>query len=188
MAAKLFLLSLIMVFAVGSSMAATQAKTTDSKSTLIVYYSRTGNTEQMAQKIHQLVGGDIVAIKPVKAYPQSYDDTLKQAKQEINSGYKPPLSTTVDISKYDVIFVGYPIWYGTIPPPIDTFLAEHNFSGKTVIPFCVSGSSSGDKSFKKVKELSPSANVIDGLQIRGANVGSSDAAISGWLKKINIVE
>ncbi|MDR2051781.1 MAG: hypothetical protein LBP80_00055 [Treponema sp.] len=75
-----------------------------------------------------------------------------QARREINSGYKPPLAAIAeDINAYDVIFVGYPIWHGTTPPPVVSFLSEYDFAGKTVIPFCTSGSGSGDRSFRNVK-------------------------------------
>jgi flavodoxin len=155
---------------------------------LVVYYTRTGNTKQMADTIQRLAGGDCIELKTVDPYPSSYDAVLEQARREINSGYRPPLSTVIaDIHTYDVIFVGYPIWFGTTPPPVITFLSEHDFSGKTVIPFCTSGSSSGDTSFRNVERLCSRATVLEGLQIRGASVGSAEAVITGWLRRIGCI-
>jgi flavodoxin len=156
---------------------------------LIVYYTRTGNTKQMADIINRLIGGDRVELKTVDPYPASYDAILEQARREINSGYKPPLAAiTEDINSYDVVFIGYPIWHGTTPPPVVSFLSEYDFSDKTVIPFCTSGSSSGDTSFRNVERLCSRATVLGGLQIRGASVGSSEAVITGWLRRTGIIK
>ena len=79
---------------------------------LITYYSRTGNTREIAHQIHKRVGGDIIELKPVEPYPEDYEETKKRAMQELNSGSKPVLKTKVEkIGPYDVIFVGTPIWY-----------------------------------------------------------------------------
>jgi flavodoxin len=156
---------------------------------LIVYYTRTGNTKQMAGIIHRLAGGDCVELKTVDPYPSSYDALLEQAQREINSGHKPPLDTIIeDINTYDVIFVGYPIWLGTTPPPVVTFLSEHNFPGKKIIPFCTSGGSPGDISFRNVEKLCSQATVLEGLRISGASVGSAQAAVTGWLRRIGIIK
>ncbi|MHB9291125.1 hypothetical protein Holit_00197 [Hollandina sp. SP2] len=156
---------------------------------LVVYYTRTGNTKQMADTIQRLAGGDCVELKTVDPYPSSYDTVLEQARREINTGYKPPLSTVIaDIHTYDVVFIGYPIWFGTTPPPVASFLSEYDFSGKTVIPFCTSGSSSGNTSFRNVERLCSRATVLEGLQIRGASVGSAEVVISGWLRRIGAIK
>jgi flavodoxin len=155
---------------------------------LVVYYSHTGNTKQMAGIIHGLSGGDLVELKSVDPYPPAYSEVLEQARREINSGYKPPLAAiTEDINAYDVIFVGYPIWFGTTPPPIASFLSRYDLSGKTIVPFCTSGSSSGDASFRNVQTLCPRAAVLEGLQIRGTSVGGAETVITGWLRRIGIV-
>jgi flavodoxin len=91
------------------------------------------------------------------------------------------------MNTYDVIFIGYPIWHGTTPPPVVSFFSEYDFSGKTIIPFCTSGSSSGDTSFRNIKSLCPGATVPDGLQIRGTSVGTAEAVITGWLRRIGII-
>ncbi|MEM2930811.1 MAG: flavodoxin [Thermoproteota archaeon] len=105
--------------------------------TLIVYYSWSGNTRRIARIIHKLVSGDIVELEPVNPYPQSYNATVEQAKREIQSGYKPPLKTKIDnIEHYEIIFIGSPNWWGSLAPPVASFLSQYDLSGKTIIPFC----------------------------------------------------
>lgn len=93
---------------------------------LVVYYSRSGNTRAVAEAIHAAVGGDIVELQPVTPYPEAYRATTDQAKQELASGYKPPLKNRIEhIEAYDVVFVGSPNWWGTVAGPVRTFLSEY---------------------------------------------------------------
>ena len=99
------------------------------KKTLVVYFSHSGNTRALANHIHKSVGGDILEMDAVKPYPDDYDACVRQAKEELNSGHKPALKTRIEnITSYDVVFIGYPIWWGTIPAPVRTFLSEYDFS------------------------------------------------------------
>ena len=94
-----------------------------SKKVLVPYFSHSGNTREIANQIHKSVGGDTFEIQAVKLYPDDYDACVKQAKQELDSGYKPALKRKIEnIESYDVVFIGYPIWWGTIPAPVRTFL------------------------------------------------------------------
>jgi flavodoxin len=86
------------------------------------------------------------------------------------------------------VFIGYPVWFGTTPPPVISFLSKYTFSGKTVIPFCTSGSSSGNPSFQKVKELCPGAKIADGLHLTGGNMAGAKNSVTNWLKKLGIVK
>jgi len=106
------------------------------KKILVAYYSHTGNTREIANQIHKSIGGDIFEIQPVKQYPEDYDEAVKQATAEIKINYRPELKTKVeDIESYDVVFIGYPNWCGTIPRLVATFLSEYHFSGKNIVPF-----------------------------------------------------
>lgn len=155
---------------------------------LVVYFTRTGNTKQVADFIHETIESDRVELKTVEPYPESYNELLTQAQQEINSGYSPPLSTTIEnMESYDIVFVGYPIWHGTTPPPIVTFLTEYDFSGKIVVPFCTSASSSGSSSFQKVQQLCLQSTVLDGLWLMSSSVESSQTRILEWLNRIGIL-
>jgi flavodoxin len=90
---------------------------------LIVYHSHSGNTRKLANRIHKRVGGDIVEIQPVDSYRDDYETVTKQAKRELQSGYKPVLKTRIEnIGSYDIIFLGSPNWWDTSAPPVITFL------------------------------------------------------------------
>lgn len=107
---------------------------------LIAYYSYSGNTKEVAEAIHEKIGGDIFEIKTEGSYPEAYRPMTQQAKKEIQDGYRPKLTTSVaDISQYDIVFLGSPNWWGTITPQVSSFLAAYNLSGKTVIPFVTHG-------------------------------------------------
>lgn len=107
---------------------------------LIVYFSHTGNTRTIAGYIHDTVKSDLVEIQTTDTYTDDYDTLLAQIREEVASGYCPPLTTNIEnLSSYDVIFIGYPIWVETAAPPIRTFLTTHDLAGRTVVPFCTSG-------------------------------------------------
>ena len=126
------------------------------KKVLVVYFSHTGNTRTIAGYIHDTVKSDLVEIQTVDAYTDDYDALLAQIREEVASGYRPSLTTNIEnISSYDVVFIGYPIWVETAAPPIRTFLTTHNLAGKTIVPFCTSGTSSAEASYRLVRSLCP---------------------------------
>lgn len=154
---------------------------------LIVYYSRSGNTRAMAQTIHSLVGGDIVELETVRPYPKEYRATTEQAKKELEANFYPPLKDSVgDIGAYDVVFVGSPSWWGTFASPVRGFLAQHDFSGKKMIPFITHEGSGLGKSVSDLKLLCPGATIFEGCAVRGSNVAGAHAEISQWLKRIGL--
>jgi flavodoxin len=159
------------------------------KKILVAYFSHSGNTREIANQIHKSVGGDIFEIQPVKPYPHDYDAVVQQARQELDSGYKPALKTKIEnIKSYDLVFVGYPIWWGTIPAPVKTFLSEYNFSGKTILPFCTHEGSGLGRSVTDISKLCPKSTVLDGVGIRGSDVKTAQNKVSEWLGKIKITE
>ncbi|MBU0504237.1 MAG: flavodoxin [Candidatus Omnitrophota bacterium] len=185
------IIALMMVAAVvgGAEKVGFAAEGAVSKKILVVYFSHTGNTREIADQIHSIVGGDIFEIQAVKAYPNDYDACVKQAKQELDSGYKPALKTKVEnIRSYDLVFIGYPIWFGTFPAPIKTFLSECDFSGKTVVPFCTHGGGGPGRSVTDIKILCPKSTVLDGVAIRGSDVKTAQNTVSEWLRKIKITK
>jgi flavodoxin len=158
------------------------------KKILIAYFSHSGNTREVANQIHGLVGGDIFEIQTVQPYPSNYDAVTKQAKQEQEAGFKPRLEGKVkDIESYDVIFVGYPNWWGTIPMAFVTFFSEYNFPGKTLVPFCTHEGSYLGRSIDDIKKLCPRSSILDGLAVRGSNVKNAQNEVSRWLRKIGII-
>ncbi|WP_169717856.1 hypothetical protein SPSIL_005500 [Sporomusa silvacetica DSM 10669] len=112
-----------------------------------------GNTKAFAESIQKQVGGDLFFIEPQAAYPKDRDKTIEKAKGEVESKYKPQLVNNVaDIRSYDVIFIGTPIWWYTVSPPVRTFLSEYDLADKTVVPFSThkgSGLSGIDKTIKE---------------------------------------
>lgn len=146
---------------------------------LVVYFSRTGNTKAVAEEIQSLTGSDLVELKTVVPYPSSYNDCLAQAQEERANNARPELSTVVsNMSEYDTVYVGYPIWCYTAPMAIFTFLESYDFTGKTVIPFCTSGSSSINQSVTDIRSICSGVNVLDGFR-----AGDSET-VEAWLTRI----
>ena len=173
------------------------AQTKAGSNILIAYYSRrgnnyrngeivnlkVGNTEMVAGKILKLTGGDTFYIETVKLYPADYHETTQVAKRELNENARPAIRGKVaDMQKYDVIYLGYPNWWGTMPMAVMTFLESYDFSGKTIIPFCTHEGSGLGSSVQDIKKVCPKAVVKQGLAIRGSNVNNSDRQVSDWVK------
>lgn len=164
------------------------AKPADDRKILIVYFSHTGNTRTIAGYINQAVESDIIEIKTTDTYTDDYDTLLAQIRHEVAQNYAPPISTTVaDIDQYDVIFIGYPIWVETAAPPVRTFLTSHDLSGKTVVPFCTSGTSSAERSYQLVRSLCPQSTFLDGIQIRRGTYNNARQRVEQWLQTIEII-
>lgn len=158
------------------------------KKVLVVYYSHTGNTRTIAGYINETVSSNLVELKTTAAYTDDYDSLLAQVRGEVASAYCPPLTAQVeDIASYDVVFIGYPIWVETAAPPIRTFLTTHDLAGKTVVPFCTSGTSSAEASYRLVRSLCPQSTVLEGIQIRRGTYDTAYARVAAWLEKIGIV-
>jgi len=124
--------------------------------TLVVYYSHTGNTSEMAMQIKNATGADIFEIVPRDPYPADIDECATQARKEMSQGYKPPLKTLLDnIDQYDTIFVGSPCWWATIACPVTTFLSSYDFTGKNIVPFMTHGGSQLGHSVEDMKKMPP---------------------------------
>lgn len=160
------------------------------KKILVVYYSlRNGNTRIIAEEIQKNAGGDIFRIETVNNYPAQYNDVTKQAKEELQSGYRPPLKAKVtDFDQYDIIYLGSPNWWNTIAPAVMTFLESYNFEGKTIVPFITHEGSRLGASVDDIKKLAPKATVLKGLPIRGGNVDKAEPDVKKWLKEIGMTK
>lgn len=178
-----FFLSLIVLL--GTNVKARTSS--DSVKILLAYYSRTGNTQNVANQIHEIVGGDMVKIETVKAYPTDHDSILAQVIDELYSGYKPALSTVVDnIEKYDLIIIGHPIWWGHMPPPMMTFVSSYDFSGKRIAHFCTYSSSKVTESRSDLVRLCPNSIILESLAILGTSVNNANDTIRNWLGRIGV--
>lgn len=154
----------------------------ENKKILVAYYSYSGNTKKVAEAIHQKVGGEIFEIKAEGTYPDDYHQMTEQAKKEIEDGYRPQLTTSVaDISQYDVIFLGSPIWWGTITPQVSSFIESYDLSGKTIIPFVTHGGGGKSRSFTDIDSQCKGCNVE---QNGWSGYGSIMIGLDKWLKEI----
>lgn len=140
-----------------------------------------GNTAVVAQMIAEAAAGELFEIKAESAYPYSYAECTAAAKAELEADSRPKLAHDTDVSAYDTVCLGYPNWWGTMPMPVKTFLCAHDFSGKTVLPFCThEGSGMGD-SEADLKKLVPGADVRRGLAVRGSSASAAAPAVKAWL-------
>jgi len=159
------------------------------KNILVAYFSYSGNTREIAGQIHKILGGDIFEIQSVKPYPDDYDAVVQQARQELKSAHKPALKTKIEnIKPYDLVFIGYPNWCGTIPAPVTAFLLEYDFSGKTIAPFCTHEGSGLGRSAADISKFCPKSAVLEGFAIRGGDVKAAQNKVSEWLRKIEIMK
>lgn len=121
-------------------------------------------------------------IETVKSYPKDYTETTNVAKKELRENARPDLTEIVDdMDSYDVVYIGYPNWWGTMPMAVYTFLESYDFSGKTIIPYCTHEGSGMGSSERDIKKICPSAKVLSGLAIKGDSVKNVAATIKSWL-------
>ena len=152
---------------------------------LIVYLSQTGNTETVANIIHDNVGGDIVKLETTEAYPSDYDELVDYAHQEQQEDARPELSTVIEnIEQYDTIFLGYPNWCGDMPMAIYTFLDTYDLSGKTIAPFITHGGSGLSGTPENIQEEELNASVTEGLAIDGDEASDSSEDVVEWLNSL----
>ena len=108
--------------------------------TLVAYLTRSGNTRVIAETLHRQLGADLFEIRPARPYPEDYEEHVAQATRERDSSYEPPLADRVTgIAAYDEVFLGFPVWGETAPPPIRSFLKAYDLRGKTLRPFITHG-------------------------------------------------
>lgn len=151
----------------------------DGNSILIAYFSHTGNTREAAQAIAEYTGGELAEIKRA----EEYEDLQEEAEAEIKDGIHPEITVSISsIEDYDTVFVGYPIWWDEAPAMIAAFLAENDFSGKTIIPFCTSSSDDIGNSLHIFSELCPDAEIAEGLTANDLN------DIEPWLTELGLME
>ena len=171
--------------------------TDDGTNILVAYFSRAdenynvgvvkiGNTQILAEYIAEQVGADIFHIETVTPYPADYDDCCDVAKQELADKARPKISGGVDnMDSYDIVFLGYPIWWGDMPMAVYTFMESYDFSDKVVIPFNTHEGSGASGTYSKIKSALPNAQVLDGIAIQGktAQEFNSDTqqTVRSWL-------
>lgn len=205
--------ALLLLMAIVSNADAVAAPNSQSKSrTLVVYFSQPedarldgvdavsgasllqknneilGSTQYVAQLIQKQTGGDLFRIETVKPYPRQHDALLQYAEQEQKNGVHPEIKTKIqNMSDYDTIFVGYPIWWYKMPMVLYSFFTQYDFSGKTIIPFTTHGGSRFADSLSEIHRLQPKATLItDGISISRGDVADDDTpdVVTEWLGEL----
>lgn len=154
---------------------------------LVAYFSWSGNTEQMAQMIADDLNADLFQIVPVEVYTDDYDAVVDQAQQEQSEGARPEIAGDVEnFDAYQTVFIGYPNWWSDVPMIINTFLEGHDFTGKTVIPFCTHGGGGFGNSIASIKAGAKGAAILDGLAVSGSSVSDAQENIQTWLDSLEL--
>ena len=165
------------------------------KKSLVVFFSHTGenffpggirriekgNTHIAAEMIAEVVGADLFEIKAANDYSDIYKECVARAKQEHDDNTRPELVGDVDITGYEVIYLGYPNWCGTMPMPVWTFLDAHDWTDKIICPFCTNEGSGLANSMADLEKLAPTAERKTGLSIKGSQVQDAKADIEAWI-------
>ena len=163
-----------------------ESKLSNDSKVLVAYFSWSGNGQQMARWISEETGGDLFRIVPAEPYGKDFDSCADRAKNELDNGIRPELSEHIEkqaMEQYNVIYIGFPVWWYDLPMPVWSFLEEYDLSGKTVIPFFShNGSSNGAGSVSRISELAKGAKVLteDALSIPGRSVSGSEKEVKEW--------
>lgn len=156
---------------------------------LVLYYSQTSNTKAVATEIATKLNADIEEIVAVNPYDGDFQATIDRCIVEREQGTVTEIKPlTADIANYDVIFIGYPVWFGTYAPPIATFLANADLSGKKIVPFCTFGSGGLESSVKDMAEKQPKAEILNGYGVRAARLDAMPKEIDNFLKASGFLE
>ena len=191
--------SMMLAFATAATMfgasafaqdAVQRAGSGDSPRILIAFFSKTGNTGTIAELIRGAVGGDLFHVATRTPYPDDYRETTRVARVELDGNTRPALATTVPseaMKSYDIIFIGYPNWWGTLPMAMFTFLEQYDLSGKTIVPFCTHEGSGLGQGPADIAKLAPNAVVAQGLAVRGSATGRAQNDVANWLRKLGYI-
>ena len=156
---------------------------------LVLYYSQTSNTKGVAQEIANKLGADIEEIVPVELYDGDFQATIERGKKELDEAAYPEIQPLkADVANYDIIFLGYPIWFGTYAPPVFTWLDQVDLSGKKVVPFCTFGSGGLESSIKDLAKAEPNAKILPGYGVRAARLEAMPKEIDQFLKANGFIE
>ena len=156
---------------------------------LVLYYSQTTNTEQVANEIASRLNADIEAIIAVPPYDGDFQATIERCVQEREQGILPEVQPiAANPADYDVIFLGYPVWFGTYAPPVAAWLNSVDLRGKTIVPFCTFGSGGLDSSTRDLIAKQPNATVIPGYGVRAARLAAMPKEVDRFLKANGFLE
>ncbi len=165
------------------------SKKAESQKILVLYYSQNGTTEKVAQEIAGKLNADIEAICSANPYDGDFGQTIERCNKEREAGIVPEnLPLKLNPADYDVIFLGYPVWFGTYAPPVAYFLNNTDLSGKKIVPFCTFGSGGIDSSTKDIIAIQPNAEVLPGYGVRTARIDAMPKEVDQFLKAGGFIE
>ena len=172
----------------GGKIMQSENKTNSSKA-LVVYYSRSGNTEALARMIGNETGADMFRVTTVTPYPEVYRETTELARAERDNNARPAINGRVEnMADYDVVYIGVPNWWSTMPMPMFTFLEQYDLSGKTIVPFVTHGGGGVANCVSDLKKAVPGATVLDALVVSGGSAQNAQSDVSAWLKRLGLVK
>ncbi len=159
--------------------------------TLIAYFSYTGHTKGIAKQLQELIGGTLFEIKPAAPYSEDYDTTERQGRKETRDGYRPPLAEmpaklASDPASYDTILLGTPNWFNTVAPPVASFLADNDMSGKRIALFCTNGGGGLGHTLADIRAMCKNSEVLYGINIYEDGGSEAKERLSEWLKQIGL--
>ncbi len=182
-------MKLMLALTVVAMSAACSGPKQEAQKVLVLYYSQTGNTKMVAEEIANRLGTDIEEIVMVDPYDTSFAATIQRCMQEREAGMVPEIQpVAVNVADYDVIFLGYPVWFGTYAPPVTKWLEGVDLSGKKVVPFCTFGSGGLESSVADLKAAQPNAEVLDGYGVRAARLEFMPAELDQFLKANGFID
>ncbi|MFP3848039.1 flavodoxin [Pseudomonas sp. W5-36] len=153
---------------------------------LVAYFSRSGNTKVVAGLLQRAQQGDLFEIRPANAYPEDYLQTVEQGRQERDSGFEPALAAHVsDMSNFDVLFLGFPIWGETAPPVIRSFLSTHDLAGKVIVPFITHGGYGPGSSYQVLARHAPKAVLRQGFEMQADQERKTMEQVNDWFSSLN---
>jgi flavodoxin len=158
--------------------------TASAQKMLVLYYSETGVTKAVAEELQKQTGADMEAVEAVEPYTGIFQETIERGQREMQSGEMPALKPlTKKVADYDIVFLGYPIWFGTYANPIATLVKNEDFAGKKIVPFCTFGSGGLNTSSDALKKALPKAQIMEGYGVRTARVKAAARELDRFLKE-----
>lgn len=164
---------------------------TEDATSIIIYFSRGGNTENLAQQIELFTGADVLELQIENPYPSDYEETVERADEERESGEFPALATKIpDLTQYDTVFLGHPIWGMTIANPISRFLEDNSerLSGKSLAAFSTNAGYGDGSSVDRISELIPDSTILENYTVKDEEVMDSQDNLEAWLERLGLLE
>lgn len=156
---------------------------------LVLYYSQNGGTKAVAEEIASRLGADLEEIVSLNPYDGDFQATIARCQEEQKAGILPEVQPLkADLAAYDIVFLGYPVWFGTYAPPVGALLGKIDLSGKKVVPFCTFGSGGLDSSTRDLVAAQPGAEVLPGYGVRAARLDAVPAEVDQFLKASGFLE